>query len=353
MVGNFTSFNKSWGFLEVYLASWLRFFDIETTISDVHGLLMLILCSETVGILLFPVLNTRFTVKFMTSICMCLVSFGFLLYSYCSSMKILMIASLLIGASTGLRQLVISFIMVEILPNNTGFAAGLGAMTSSFSVLLFTTFGQYVMNPHKKNPTIEIQEGERAAYYFDYGVASQYPWYTFYLFCMCIIIATCVVPLLSLKVSKIVKKKEDIEQKKVPQINSIAYISDRKGKANSAVMEKETGSEKNSPGTNIFRIALSANFIGLFALLSFITCIPIFFNMNLKVLGLKYFNDTQINRLGFLQTFCLLCSRLLGGWIVDKRGIRNFIKYVLIMSAFAYFTFLHMSTSFAGFVLSN
>ena len=117
-----------------------------------------------------------------------------------------MIGSLCIGASTGLRQLVIPFIMVDILPKSAGLAVGLGAMASSFSVVFFTGFGQYVMNPFGKNPTIQFKEGERIVNYFDYGVSSQFPWYTFYVFCICVFIGTVLVPMLRLKGSKKVEK---------------------------------------------------------------------------------------------------------------------------------------------------
>jgi len=186
MVGNFTSLNKSWGFIEVYLASWLREFDSTITTSDVHGLLTVVLCAEIIGIMLFAFLNTRFSVKFVTASCLGLSSLGWFIYYYSTSMWILIIASICLGASTSLRQLVVSFIMIEILPNNTGLAAGLAAMSSSFSVALYSSFGEYVMNPHKKNPSIQIIEGERVAKYFDHGVASQFPWYSLYILFMCI-----------------------------------------------------------------------------------------------------------------------------------------------------------------------
>jgi len=107
-----------------------------------------------------------------------------------------------------------------------------------------------------------------------------------------------------------------------------------------AIKEK-TEQENSSSETNILKITLSVNFIGIFMLLSYISCIPIFFNMNLKVLGLNYFSDSQINKLGFIQSLCLVSARLIFGWMIDKRGIQNVIMYLLIASGLAYFVSLH------------
>ena len=85
------------------------------------------------------------------------------------------IPALLWGISLAVRLLTCSFFMVELMPENYAFAAGLSSIGAPLSILFWGWAPQLLLNPNNDIPEIKIREHSRTAYYFGEAVTSRMP----------------------------------------------------------------------------------------------------------------------------------------------------------------------------------
>lgn len=100
-------------------------------------------------------------------LCFIFMSSGLLICYFTTSIYSYIIPAILFGAGTGLRTLVNSFLMVELLPNNYGLAAGLGNCGGAFSIVFWGWTGQMIINDENIKPQLEVKEYNRVVHYFD------------------------------------------------------------------------------------------------------------------------------------------------------------------------------------------
>lgn len=66
----------------------------------------------------------------------------------------------------GVRQLALNFLMFSYFPKNKGMGAGIALIGSSTSVIFWSLFMQYFVNPNKIDPEIIVyEEMKRVKYY--------------------------------------------------------------------------------------------------------------------------------------------------------------------------------------------
>jgi hypothetical protein len=63
--------------------------------------------------------------------------------------------------------------MVELMPENYAFAAGLSSIGAPLSILFWGWAPQLLLNPNNDSPEIKIRENSTSAYYFGEAVTSR------------------------------------------------------------------------------------------------------------------------------------------------------------------------------------
>jgi predicted MFS family arabinose efflux permease len=174
-----------WGYLEVYIASYLYSFSDSITTSKVHMLLSVIEIGQMLGAQIFHLVISRLGYREGISLALVLMATGMLICSISITIWGFIIPAVLFGIADALRCLICSFFMVELMPENYALAAGLGNIGGPFALLFWSWTPLQVVNPNNASPDIEITEVTRTAYYFGEAVISKVP----YLFQVVMLIA--------------------------------------------------------------------------------------------------------------------------------------------------------------------
>lgn len=167
--------DSGWGFVELYIASYLHRYNQSITTSSVHILYSILQISQLLGAQIFRPICIKLGYREGISICFLFQSSGLFMCYFTTSIYGFIIPVIFFGTATGLRTLVNSFLMIALLPNNFGFAAGLGNAGGAFSIVYWSYLSLSILNPHNKHPTIIVQEGERTLRYFDSEITNQVP----------------------------------------------------------------------------------------------------------------------------------------------------------------------------------
>jgi MFS family permease len=175
IVSIMTTIDVGWGYLEVYIASYLYSFSDSITTSKVHMLYSIMDIGQIIGAQIFELVTSRLGYREALSLALLLMATGTFICSISTTIWGFVIPALLFGISEALRGLTSSFFMVELMPDDYAMAVGLGNVGGAFSILFWGWVPHLVANPDNASPDIEIREHRRTAYYFGEAVTSRVP----------------------------------------------------------------------------------------------------------------------------------------------------------------------------------
>jgi len=345
---------KSWGFIEIYLTSYLRLTDPEITTSYTHSLLTIMLTSEFIGMAIFPWLKLRLSLKPIVFVAFVFFSSGFWIYTFTTNWIMLIFASISIGIAHSVRALVLNFLAVAMMPDSKGFAIGVANLGSAFGPALYAMCGQMVMNPNHRQPDVLATEGAQVVKYFDKGIAEYFPLYMGLVAMVSTCMGMFLVPLMTVqepKKKKTVRSRKNSEkvtpeeakthtgsiesddasknrwEKAIDEVNQSqeeAPIPDTPQKKTTL----ENPEEVKSTGKAILK---TMSFWGLYGIITFLIAIAVFFNMNVKKFGLQFLNDTDVHILSIVYTVSLILARMCCGGLIDKFGLRKTIAFMIVL----------------------
>jgi MFS family permease len=177
-----------WGYIEVYIASYLYSFNDSITTGKVHILFLIMELSLVIGAWIFEPMSSRLGYRETLSLMLVLMATGMIICSISTTIWGFIIPAVLFGIATGLRCLTCTFFMVELMPDNYALAVGLSNLGGSLSLLYWGWVPLLVANPNNDLADIEIREHSRTAYYFGEAVTSRVP-YLFQVMTMIAILA--------------------------------------------------------------------------------------------------------------------------------------------------------------------
>lgn len=128
------------------------------------------------------------------------------------------------------------------------------------------------------------------------------------------------------------KKQEKGEKKITEPVNTVV----------SSHIEKQVSMYKRS-----------TNFWLHFIINMYLTAVPIFFNINIKVTGLEYFTAEQVDMLTYCQTFALLISTIGMGVFMDKFGSKLSLLTMFSILTFFLVVYLNFRSTFWIFAMCN
>ena len=178
-----------WGYIQVYMASYLHSYSPSITTSKVHMLYSVMDLGQIIGAQIFEPVTSKLGYRESLSLALLLTATGAFICSIATTIWGFIIPVVLMGIAIALRSLACSFFMVELLPGNYAFAVGLGNIGCAFSAIFWSWVPLLVVNPDNATADIEIREYSRTAYYFGEAVTIRVP----YLFQVITIIATVAV----------------------------------------------------------------------------------------------------------------------------------------------------------------
>lgn len=123
---------------------------------------------------------------------------------------------------------------------------------------------------------------------------------------------------------------------------------DKKAISGQALTEKEEIIKKQTSD-----VRKSWNFWVHFIVQLYLTCIPIFINFNIMIIGLKLFTQEQVNFISYFQTFALLLSTIGLGIFMDKYGAKMSSIALTVLLTLALVIFLYFRNNYFFFCIST
>jgi MFS family permease len=120
-----TSITGVWGYIEVYIASYLYSFSDSITTGKVHMLFTVMEIGQIISAQIFHLATSKLGYRETLTLALALSAIGWLICSISTTIWGFIISALLWGISMGVRYLMCSFFMVELLPENYAMAVGL------------------------------------------------------------------------------------------------------------------------------------------------------------------------------------------------------------------------------------
>ena len=103
----------------------------------------------------------------------------------------------------------------------------------------------------------------------------------------------------------------------------------------------------------VYKYKRTLNFWAHFLLNLYLTSVPIFFNFNIKVIGLRYFTDEQVNIISYCQTGALLVSTIGCGICLDKFGSKRSLMTIFSVLTLSLVVYLNFRSTFWVFLCCN
>ena len=336
------SFDNSWGFLEAYVASYLRLFNQNITITFVHVLYTISMAIQVLGAFLFRPICLKYGYREGLAICFFLVTIGLIIQYLSTSIYPLFITMALFGIAVSVRTLINGFLMMCLMPENPGFASGLGNTGGPLGPIYWSHASLAMQNPENKPPAILVMEGEREAYYFDEEIAMNcqrfYVFQAFVMFLLGVLLPPLVInpkgkfSQYSVWWQKFYVEKENkktqplLEQETETEIQqkSLDKTKEQENQGQLSKIELSNISDKESEQELHKRFKhklFSIEFILLFQMLSFSVATSLIFIINIKAFGLSNFSDAAISHLSYMSCSLSVTMRFGAGYLVDKFGI--------------------------------
>lgn len=119
------SLQNGWGFIEVYIASYLIRYNPSLTTSIIQIQFLIMYLSESIGAQSFNIFIDKFGYKKSLVLAFLIYGFGIQISYYFTSFSGLMLTMLCNGIQEGLRMLICPIIMMSIMPNRVGLSGSL------------------------------------------------------------------------------------------------------------------------------------------------------------------------------------------------------------------------------------
>lgn len=167
--------HDGWGYIEPYIASYLRLANPNITTSMVHILYTIILSTSVISSFIFR--KIILTIGYKEGIIVTFVSLGLgLLICYFSTSIILMaLGFVFIGCGITVQYLISGFLMMYCMPDNMALASGLSTAGHALSPIYWGFIGLEILNPMNVQPEYEINEGGRLVKYFGQDISDNAP----------------------------------------------------------------------------------------------------------------------------------------------------------------------------------
>jgi MFS family permease len=169
------SIDYGWGYLEVYITSYLYSFSDSITTGKVHLLLSIMEIGGIIGAQMFHLVTSRLGQRETLTLALALTAIAWLICCMSTTIWGFIFPALLWGIGGALRYLTCSFFMVELMPDRYAFAVGLGNFGAPLSILFWAWAALLIVNPNNDSPDIEIIKKSTTAHYFGQAVISRIP----------------------------------------------------------------------------------------------------------------------------------------------------------------------------------
>jgi hypothetical protein len=133
-----TTVDVSWGYIEVYIASYLYSFSDSITTSKVHMIYTMIDIGQIIGAQIFHLVTSRLGYREALSLALALNAIAWLICYMSTTIWGFIFPALLWGIAIALRFLTCSFYMVELMPDNYALAVGLGNLSAPTSYIFWS-----------------------------------------------------------------------------------------------------------------------------------------------------------------------------------------------------------------------
>lgn len=213
IAGMMINYFIAWGYLNIYITSYVRLTDPNITSNHINTLFSVFLFSQAPCLYIAKLIIDKVGYSKAIAISVFILSLACLVSSFANGYWLFFVGSIFFGFSYSMYVLSATKLMIIWMPNYIGLASGVGVCGFSLGVSFWGCLSQMIINPDNKPAEIVSQEGLRETRYFTHDIVKNLP--HFYIVAFWISFCfSCILPFILTEKKESNKNSEPVLMKK-------------------------------------------------------------------------------------------------------------------------------------------